>query len=52
MLTLNDEHARQCPAMQIVRSIRAADGITVMEAAIARDGAPEHLRSENGPDNS
>jgi hypothetical protein len=26
------------------------DAITVLEAAIARYGAPEHLRSDNGPE--
>ena len=31
-------------------SIRAADVITVVEAAIARYGVPEHLRSDNGPE--
>ena len=28
----------------------AVDVITVVEAAIARYGAPEHLRSDNGPE--
>ena len=31
-------------------SIRAVDVITVVEATIARDGVPEHLRSDNGPE--
>jgi transposase InsO family protein len=49
-LTLIDEHTRQCLAMHVARSIRAVDVITVVEAAIARYGAPEHLRSDNGPE--
>ena len=50
ILTLLDEHTRQCLAMHAAWSIRAVDAITVIEAAIARYGAPEHLRSDNGPE--
>jgi putative transposase len=50
ILTLIDEHTRQCLAMHAAWSIRAVDVITVLEAAIARYGAPEHLRSDNGPE--
>ncbi|HZS16305.1 MAG TPA: hypothetical protein VFA51_00060 [Candidatus Udaeobacter sp.] len=37
-------------ALHVAWSIRALDAITVIEAAIARYGAPEHLRSDNGPE--
>ena len=50
ILTLLDEHTRQCLAVHVAWSIRAIDAITVIEAAIARYGAPEHLRSDNGPE--
>lgn len=50
ILTLLDEHTRQCLALHVAWSIRAVDAITVLEAAIARYGAPEHLRSDNGPE--
>jgi putative transposase len=50
ILTLLDEHTRQCLALHAAWSIRAGDAITVLEAAIARYGAPEHLRSDNGPE--
>ena len=50
ILTILDEHTRQCVAMHVDWSIRAVDVITVLEAAIARYGAPEHLRSDNGPE--
>ncbi len=50
ILTLIDEHTRQVMAMHVARSIRAVDVITVVEAAIARYGAPGHLRSDNGPE--
>ncbi len=48
-LTLIDEHTRECLATQAAWSIRAVDVIGVVEAAIARYGAPEHIRSDNGP---
>ena len=50
ILTILDEYTRQCVAMHAAWSIRAVDVITVLEAAIARYGAPEHLRSDNGPE--
>ena len=50
MLTLMDEHTRECLAMHVAWSIRAVDVITVVEAAMARYGVPEHLRSDNGPE--
>ena len=50
ILTLIDEYTRQCLALHAGWSIRAVDAITVIEAAIERYGAPEHLRSDNGPE--
>jgi putative transposase len=50
ILTLLDEFTRQSLAVHAAWSIRAVDAITVIEAAIGRYGAPEHLRSHNGPE--
>jgi transposase InsO family protein len=50
MLTLLDEHSRRCLAVHVGWSIRAVDMITVVEAAFARYGKPQHLRSDNGPE--
>ena len=50
ILTLIDEHSRQCLATYAGWSIRAQDVITVVEAAFARYGRPKHLRSDNGPE--
>jgi transposase InsO family protein len=50
VLTLLDEHTRECLAAHVDWSIRAVDVITVVEAAMARYGMPEHLRSDNGPE--
>jgi len=49
VLTLIDEYTRECLAVHVDWSIRAVDVITVVEAAMARYGTPEHLRSDNGP---
>ena len=50
ILTLLDEYIRESLAMHAAWGIRAVDAITVIEAAIARYGAPAHLRSDNGPE--
>lgn len=50
ILTLLDEYTRECLAVHAAWSIRAVDAITVIEAAIARYGAPKNLRSDNGPE--
>jgi transposase InsO family protein len=50
LLTLLDEHTRQCLAIHAAWSIRAVDVITVVEAAMERYGVPEHIRSDNGPE--
>lgn len=50
VLTLLDEYTRECLAVHVGWSIRAVDVITVVAAAMARHGVPEHLRSDNGPE--
>jgi putative transposase len=50
ILTLIDEYTRESLAIHAAWSIRAVDVIMVLEVAIARYGAPEHLRSDNGPE--
>lgn len=50
ILTLLDEHTRQSLAVHAAWSIRAIDVIGVVEAAIARYGVPDHVRSDNGPE--
>ena len=50
ILTLMDEHTRQCLARHAAWSIRAQDVLTVLEAAMSRHGTPEHIRSDNGPE--
>lgn len=48
MLTLLDEHTRECLAIHVAWSIRAMDVIQVVAKAMNRHGAPEHVRSDNG----
>lgn len=50
ILTLIDEYTRQCFVIYVGWSIRAVDVINAVEAAMERYGAPEHLRSDNGPE--
>ena len=50
MLTLIDEHTRECLVVQVEWSIRAVDVISIVEAAMTRYGMPSHLRSDNGPE--
>ncbi|MGH6628303.1 MAG: IS3 family transposase [Burkholderiales bacterium] len=48
MLTLLDEHTRECLAIHVAWSIRAVDVIGVVGRAIGQQGAPAHIRSDNG----
>lgn len=50
VLTLIDEYTRQCLALHAGWSIRAVDAIRVIGRAMGEHGAPEHLRSDNGPE--
>ena len=45
-----DEYTKECLALRVGYSLRAIDAIKVLEAAIARYGSPEYLRSDNGPE--
>ena len=50
ILTLIDEHTRQCHAAHVARSIRARDVLGVLERAMGKHGVPGHIRSDNGPE--
>ena len=50
ILTLIDEYTKQALAIHVGYSIRAVDAITVLEAAVERYGAPQNIRSDNGPE--
>lgn len=50
MLCVVDEYTRECLEIWVARRITAMDVVGVMEGLIAQRGAPEHLRSDNGPE--
>lgn len=50
VLTLLDEHTRECLTTHVAWSIPAVEVIRVVEAAMAHYGVPTHLRSDNGPE--
>jgi putative transposase len=49
ILTIIDEHTRQWLHFHLSCSIRAEDVIMALNEAITKYGAPEHIRSDNGP---
>jgi putative transposase len=50
MLTILDEYTRECHVLRADRALRADDVLHWLQRAIAEHGAPEYLRSDNGPE--
>ena len=50
ILVVLDEFPRKCLAILVARSIVAEDLIEVLETLVAKRGAPEFIRSDNGPE--
>ena len=50
ILCVVDEHTRECLAIHVARRIRAEEVVEVLAGVIRKRGAPEHLRSDNGPE--
>ena len=50
MLTILDEHTRECHVLRADRALRAADVLAWLGRAIQEHGAPQFLRSDNGPE--
>jgi putative transposase len=50
MLTVLDEFTRECLGILVARSITAAGVIGFLELLILKHGAPENVRSDNGPE--
>ena len=48
MLTILDEHTRECHVLQADRALRSGDVLEWLQKAIAEHGAPEYIRSDNG----
>jgi transposase InsO family protein len=48
LLTILDEHTRECHVLWADRALKAKDVLHWLQQAIAQHGAPEYLRSDNG----
>lgn len=50
LLVVIDEFTRECLAIEVARSFTARDVILTLQYLFAARGAPEHVRSDNGPE--
>ncbi len=50
ILTVIDEHTRECLAINVARRIRSEHVIDALAELFVRKGVPEHIRSDNGPE--
>lgn len=48
MLTVIDEHTRECLAIDVARRLRSDDVLVRLAWLIATRGVPGHVRSDNG----
>ncbi len=50
MLTLIDEHTRECLAIDVARKLKSEDVLERLSDLFVRRGAPKYIRSDNGPE--
>jgi putative transposase len=50
MLTVIDEYTRECLAIEVQRKLNSQDVLDVLRDLFVDRGAPEYLRSDNGPE--
>ena len=50
LLAVIDEYTRECLAIEVARSFTSQDVIGVLQYLFAVRGAPQHIRSDNGPE--
>ena len=50
LLTLIDEHTRECLALRVARRLGSLDVLDTVADVMLRRGIPTHLRSDNGPE--
>jgi transposase InsO family protein len=50
VLTIMDEYTRECHVLRTDRRLTAADVLRTLQEAIELQGAPEYIRSDNGPE--
>lgn len=49
-LVVEDEFTRECLALEVRRHFKAGDVIAVLQRLVKERGAPQRLRSDNGPE--
>lgn len=49
-LPVVDEYTRECLALAVARSMSGQDVVVELQRLVAERGAPEYLRSDNGPE--
>ena len=50
MLTLVDEFSRECLTIEVSRRLRSMDVLEILSEQFLIHGAPEYIRSDNGPE--
>jgi putative transposase len=50
MLTVIDEHTRECLAILVARRLASDDVLQLLTELFVEHGAPDHIRSDNGPE--
>jgi transposase InsO family protein len=50
LLTVIDEYTRECLAIEVQRRLSSQDVMDVLRDLFVRRGAPEYIRSDNGPE--
>ena len=50
MLCVIDEYTRECLAIRVKRKLNSRDVLDTLGELFVRPGAPEHIRSDNGPE--
>ncbi len=50
LLTIIDEHSRECLAIDVGRRIRSDDVLHRLTRLFTERGVPDHIRSDNGPE--
>ena len=50
ILTIIDEHSRECLAIRVARSIRSQDVLETLADLFLEHGTPTYIRSDNGPE--